>query len=70
MKAIKRFDCVEMKNAIQSKLVMRRSGMSPEEFIADVEISLKTSKDPIGQYWRSICLNKRQSSRRSALSAT
>jgi len=70
MKSIKRFDCVEMKNAIQSKLVMRRSGMSPAEFVDDVEKSLKTSKDPIGQYWRRICLKERQSSRRSALSAT
>ena len=58
MSTAKRFDCVEMKNAIQARLVARRRGMSPSEFVADVEMSLMKSKDPIGQYWRRACPKK------------
>jgi len=50
----KSFSCVNMKNAIQSRLVTRRRGMSPSEFMADVESTLSQSKDPISEYWRKI----------------
>jgi len=52
MKTTKEFDCVKMKNAIQARLVARRSGMSPSKFIADLETSVMKSTDPIGEYWR------------------
>jgi len=54
MKTIRQFDCVEMKNAIQARLLSRRRGMSQAEFVSDVELSLLKSKDPIGEYWRRI----------------
>lgn len=54
MKTTKKFDCVEMKNAIQARLVTRRKGMRPAEFVADVESALSHSKEPIGEFWRKI----------------
>jgi hypothetical protein len=63
----KSFSCVEMKNAIQSRLVARRRGMSPAQFMADVESTLSQSKDPIGEYWRKLDPRKSSHSRGRAL---
>ena len=67
MKAAKRFDCVEVKNAIQARLVARRRGMSPSEFVADVEMSVMKSTDPIGKFWRKISSKTTPSARPHAL---
>ena len=67
MKTTKKFDCVEMKNAIQARLVARRKGMRPSEFMADVESSLSHSKEPIGDFWRKIRPGRTSSPRRHAV---
>jgi hypothetical protein len=63
----KSFSCVEMKNAIQSRLVARRRGMSPAQFMADVESTLSQSKDPISEYWRKFGPRKSSLARGRAL---
>ncbi len=50
----KEIDCVVMKNAIQGRLVARRKGMSPAEYVADVERSLAQYTAPIAAFWRKI----------------
>jgi len=51
MKKKKTFDCVEMKNEIQAKLLKRYEGMSDEEIRADQDRRL--SADPIlGPLWK------------------
>jgi hypothetical protein len=48
----KEFDCVEMKNAIQRRLVRRRRGMTTEEYIADVNKSIQDSDSPAARWWK------------------
>jgi len=38
MKIAENFDCVKMKNAIKARLVARRQGMRPSNFVADIEL--------------------------------
>jgi len=53
MKTItKDFDCIEMKNAIQARLIARRKGMKAAEVMADIEQTLNRSSEPIADLWR------------------
>ena len=53
MKTItKNFDCIEMKNAIQARIIARRKGMKPSEILADIEQTLIRSQEPIAGLWR------------------
>ena len=52
MKATKALDCVELKNAIQARLLAEREGMSDDEVRALVRRRLATSDSPIAQLWR------------------
>ena len=58
MKKEKAFDCVEMKDEIQRKLLARWRGMSDEEVIQDIRKDLDESKSPMAAWWRSV--EKRQ----------
>ena len=61
----KRFDCVEMKNAIQKRLFAERKGMRPEQIIREMHIVLETSNSPAARFWRAIDGGKSMSSARS-----
>lgn len=50
----KKFDCVEMKDAIQRKLSLRRKGMSGRAIQSEMEKELEWSRSPIARYWRDI----------------
>lgn len=63
----KEFDCVEMKNAIQKRLVSRRRGMTGEAFIRDVEATLARSSAPVVQFWRSLGKTEPPKSRQRAI---
>jgi hypothetical protein len=54
MKATKTFDCVEMKNAIQAKLLEEMEGMSDEEERAYTARTLQNSDTPVGRLWRAL----------------
>ena len=69
MKTSKKFDCVEMKNAIQARLVGRRRGMNATQFLADMDTCLTKSTDPIAEYWKKIAPHRLAASDRRALVA-
>jgi len=50
----KKFDCVEMKNMIQTKLRLQREGMSDQAIQDQVEEELAVSQSPVAKYWRAI----------------
>ena len=52
MERKKGFDCVEMKNRIQGKLLREREGMSDEEVRSEDERRLQTSNTSIARWWR------------------
>lgn len=54
MKLQKTFDCVQMKNEIQSRLIKEREGMSDVEIEKAMEKKLKTSQSPVAELWRLI----------------
>lgn len=59
----KDFDCVEMKNAIQARLVSRRRHMNANAFAADIEKTLSRSPAPIAGFWRQISARKSAATR-------
>jgi hypothetical protein len=48
----KSFDCVEMKNNIQKKLLERWEGLTPEQIRLSMLEELRTDESGIGQLWR------------------
>jgi len=54
MGATKTFDCVEMKAAIQAKLLKETEGMSDEEERAYTARRLQTSDSPAARLWRTL----------------
>jgi len=59
MKRTKAFDCVEMKNAIQSQLRKEYEGLDEREIIRRRRQWLETSDSPVAKWWRSIEAGKR-----------
>ena len=60
MKRKKKFDCVEMKNAIQARLVARYRGVEASRLAEEIEERLARSNQPIAKFWRRISGEKRQ----------
>ena len=60
MTARKRFDCVEMKNAIQARLQEEREGLTDEEVRQQIAEFLATSDNPLARKWRRIGQLQRQ----------
>ena len=54
MKKTKRFDCVQMKNEIQAKLLRNNRGMTDDEVQRALEAELATSNTPAARFWRRI----------------
>jgi len=54
VKATKALDCVELKNAIQARLLAEREGMGDDEVRALVQRKLATSTSPVAQLWRKL----------------
>jgi hypothetical protein len=54
MSATKTFDCVEMKAAIQARLLKETEGMTDEEERAYTERRLRTSDSPAARLWRTL----------------
>lgn len=54
MKKTKRFDCVQMKNEIQVKMLRQYRGMSDGEVQRAMEQELATSDSPVARFWRRI----------------
>jgi hypothetical protein len=54
MKAVKRFDCVQMKNDIQEELQARRAGMTEAQRQEDMDRQLESSDSPVARLWREI----------------
>jgi hypothetical protein len=52
MAAVKTFDCVEMKNAIQAQQRREWKGLSDEEMRRRIQKRLQTSDDPLARKWR------------------
>jgi len=52
MAAVKTFDCVELKNAIQAKQRREWKGLSDEEVRRRVQQRLDASNDPLARKWR------------------
>ncbi|RJP25129.1 MAG: hypothetical protein C4527_17525 [Candidatus Omnitrophota bacterium] len=48
----KKFDCVEMKNAIQAQLRKEYEGLSDEEIRTRIKHKLETSDTPAARLWR------------------
>lgn len=54
MKRAKDFDCVQMKNEIQARLLQEYHGLTDAEIQARIEQELATSSAPAAQFWRRI----------------
>ena len=54
MKKTRRFDCVQMKNDIQARMLRKYRGMTDAEIQADMEHDLATSNSIVAQFWRRI----------------
>ena len=54
MKMKKDFDCVEMKNEIQARLLREWEGMTSSEISASVNNELASSPSPMAVLWRRI----------------
>jgi hypothetical protein len=50
--AVKTFDCVEKKNAIQAEQRREWKGLPDEEVRRRIQQRLETSKDPLARKWR------------------
>lgn len=50
----KSFDCVEMKNEIQTRHARENAGLTDEEVFSRIAERLATSDDPIARKWRAI----------------
>jgi hypothetical protein len=67
MKKDKQFDCVEMKNAIQTQLRKEHEGLSDEQIIRRRREWLQTSDDPLAKWWRAIGANPTSSTGLSSI---
>ena len=66
----KRFDCVEMKNAIQAKLLEEQERLGEEEARRRHQQWVHTSSDPLAIWWRRLVRSEaRRSDRRARGSA-
>lgn len=54
MKKAKEFDCVEMKDRIQERMLRRQAGMTDQECREDIRRILATSDSPVAKMWRSM----------------
>lgn len=54
MKPAKSFDCVEMKNQIQAKLLEERRLLGDREFERRQRQWLESSGEPLARWWRSL----------------
>ena len=52
MAAVKTFDCVKMKNAIQAKQRREWKGLPDEEVRRRIQQRLDASNDPLARKWR------------------
>lgn len=50
----KKFDCVNMKNEIQTRLLRDQAGLSGPERVAAIQRALESSQSPIGGLWRKL----------------
>jgi len=50
----KRFDCVEMKDAVQARLNRAMEGLSGAQRREAIRKDLNASQSPIGEIWRSL----------------
>ena len=50
----KTFDCVDMKNEIQARLLRDQAGFSGPERVTAVQHALDRSRSPIGCLWRKL----------------
>ena len=50
----KDFDCVEMKNELQQKLLDKWKGLSDEEIVEKMRHDLETSDDSLAGWWRRV----------------
>jgi len=58
MTAKKKFDCVEMKNAIQAKMLEERRQLGEAEVIRRHRQWLASSDDPLARLWRCLPSSK------------
>ena len=63
MKTEKDFDCLKMKDEIQTKLRKEWQGLTDEQIRERIRHDLDTSEEPLAVWWRGV------SSRRAATSA-
>ncbi len=54
MRKTKKFDCVEMKNQIQSEMMKECEGLSEAEILERRRIQMETSDDPLAKKWRQL----------------
>ena len=54
MSATKTFDCVEMKAALQARLLKEMEGMTDEEQRAYTQRKLRESDSPAARLWRAV----------------
>jgi len=50
----KNFDCVEMKDGIQKRMIRQMEGLSGEQRRAVLRDALEKSLSPIGELWRAL----------------
>jgi hypothetical protein len=50
----KKFDCVDMKNEIQARLLSDQVGLTGPERVTTIQHALDRSKSPIGGLWRKL----------------
>lgn len=50
----KKFDCIEMKDDIQSRLLAEWAGRSDQEIRERIQRNMVESDSPLAQLWRSI----------------
>ncbi len=50
----KTFDCVQMKDRIQQRLLKQGVGQTAGEIRAEIQDTLSRSHSPIGELWRSL----------------
>jgi hypothetical protein len=56
----KTFDCVQMKDEIQARLLSEREGIGEEEARALIRHRLATSGSPVAQLWRRLAAEGEQ----------
>ena len=50
----KEFDCVEMKYALQRRMLEKWRGLSDDEIRSRFEREIESSNDPLARWWKSI----------------